>query len=67
MGKTTDERRALATPQELADYLGVPVSTLHQWRWMGIGPKGVRVGRHLRYRWGDVDRWLDEQQSGDAA
>lgn len=30
--------------------LGVPVKTLYQWRYKGVGPAGVRVGRHLRYR-----------------
>ncbi len=51
----------LLSPAELADYLGVPVQTVYQWRHRGEGPPGYRVGRHVRYRWSDVQAWLDEQ------
>lgn len=45
--------------QEVAAILGVPVKTLYQWRYKGVGPAGVRVGRHLRYRAADVEAWID--------
>ena len=45
---------------ELAAYLAIPVKTLRQWRYLGIGPKVYRAGRHLRYRPADVRRWLEE-------
>ena len=48
----------LLTTQELADYLGVPRSTLWQWRSRGDGPIAVRIGRHLRYRESDVGSWI---------
>lgn len=52
----------LLTPQEVADYLGIPLTTLFRWRWDGgKGPRGHRVGRHLRYRSEDVEAWLAEQ------
>jgi excisionase family DNA binding protein len=51
----------LLTIQQLADYLGVPVATLYQWRWRGDGPLGFRVGRHVRYRWSDIEDWVDSQ------
>ncbi|MEU2975976.1 helix-turn-helix domain-containing protein [Streptomyces hirsutus] len=56
-------RRPLATAQEVADYLGVPVTTVYQWKYRGNGPKMIKVGRHLRARWEDVDAYL-EQQAG---
>jgi excisionase family DNA binding protein len=56
-GSARDGR--LLTVNEVAGYLGVPVKTLYQWRHKGVGPRGMRVGRHLRYRSGEVDRWLD--------
>jgi hypothetical protein len=62
-------RSGLGKPVEVADYLGVPEHTLAQWRYRGIGPRYSHVGRHVRYRWGDVEQWLDEQASrpaGDA-
>jgi excisionase family DNA binding protein len=40
----------LMTVAELAELLGVPVTTLYQWRHRGEGPPGYRVGRHVRYR-----------------
>ncbi|MFJ2770064.1 MULTISPECIES: helix-turn-helix domain-containing protein [Streptomyces] len=55
----------LATPEEVAVYLGVPVKTLYQWRHRRIGPTVHKVGRHLRYRWREVDAWLDAQTSYD--
>ena len=54
-----DQRDRLLTVAELADYLGVPVATLYQWRYRGEGPPGFRVGRHLRYRWSDIQQWIE--------
>lgn len=54
---SSDQR--LLSPQELASYLGVPVRTLYQWRYKGLGPPGLRIGRHVRYRPEDVEAWLD--------
>ncbi len=51
----------LLSVQELAQYLGVPAATLYQWRYRGEGPPGFRVGKHLRYRWGDVEDWIERQ------
>ncbi|MFF0550839.1 helix-turn-helix transcriptional regulator [Streptomyces sp. NPDC004311] len=50
-------RRPKATAQDVAAYLGVPVPTLYQWRHARKGPPAVRVGRHLRYDWDDVEAW----------
>ena len=52
------ERRALATPVEVADYLRVPLRTIYRWRYAGDGPPAFRIGRHLRFRWSDVEEWL---------
>jgi len=51
----------LLTPQVLAEGLGVPVQTIYVWRTKGAGPRGIKVGRHLRYRRSDVEAWLDAQ------
>jgi excisionase family DNA binding protein len=48
----------LLSAQELADYLEVPVKTIYTWRHRNTGPRGFRVGRHLRFRWCDVESWL---------
>jgi excisionase family DNA binding protein len=56
-----DHRDHLLTVAELADYLGVPPATLYQWRHRGEGPRGFRVGRHLRYRWSDISEWIESR------
>ena len=50
----------LLSPVELAEYLGVPLATVYRWRSRRDGPAGIRVGRHVRYRLADVERWLDQ-------
>ncbi|MFI1534519.1 helix-turn-helix transcriptional regulator [Streptomyces anandii] len=61
------QRGPLASPQDVAAYLGVPVKTLYQWKYRGIGPKVHKVGRHLRYRWSEVDAWVNAQSGYDLA
>jgi excisionase family DNA binding protein len=55
------------TPVDLADLLGVPVETVYQWRRKSTGPRGFRVGRHLRFDPEDVRRWVVDQIQGEAA
>ena len=43
---------------DVSRFLGVPISTLHQWRYLGRGPAAFRVGKHLRYDPDAVRRWL---------
>lgn len=50
----------LLSVEEVADYLGVPVNTLYQWRHKGTGPIAFRVGRFLRYDPSDVRQWLTD-------
>ena len=52
----------LWTAEETAAYLQIPKATLYQWRYLGIGPKAGRVGRHLRYDPEDVKAWFRNQQ-----
>ena len=59
-GVSTDQDR-LWTVQDLAEYLGVPVNTVYKWRTTGDGPRGLRVGRHVRYRREDVLAWVAAQ------
>lgn len=45
--------------QDVANYLGVPVKTLYEWRRTGYGPAGRRVGKYLRYDPAAVRQWFD--------
>jgi len=55
-----DEKTAQLLPErfltanEVAAILRVPVATLHQWRYLGTGPKAYRPGRRLLYDPADV-------------
>lgn len=42
---------------DLANYLGVPKQTIYSWRTTGYGPKGMRIGKHLRWRAATVITW----------
>ncbi|WP_394277400.1 helix-turn-helix transcriptional regulator [Luteococcus sp.] len=46
----------LLTIEDLARMLGVPVPTIYAWRYHGEGPRGYKVGRHVRYRLTDVNK-----------
>ena len=62
-------QRPVAAPQcerlwtvlEVSEFLGIPVATLHQWRYLGTGPAAFRVGKHLRYDPDTVRTWLAER------
>jgi excisionase family DNA binding protein len=51
----------LLTVEDPADYLDVPVATIYAWRYRRRGPPGFRVGRHLRFRWSDIERWIEDR------
>ena len=56
-----DYEKRLIGVHELATYLEVPVKTLYAWRYRREGPPAFRVGRHLRYRWSDVQKWIQQR------
>lgn len=64
---TTSDRRPLATAEEVADFLGVPLNTVYVWSSRGGGPPLIKVGRHLRARWDQVEKWLDAQTIRESA
>ena len=49
------------TTEELAEELGVPVRTVYAWRHRGLGPRGYKIGKHVRFRRSDVEEWLERQ------
>ena len=51
----------LLSVEDLADYLDVPVATIYAWRHRRQGPPGFRVGRHLRFRSSDIERWIEDR------
>ena len=56
-----DQLDQLFTPEQLSEYLEIPVATLYSWRHRGLGPVSFRAGKHLRYRRNDVAQWIGRQ------
>ncbi|MFR9779043.1 helix-turn-helix transcriptional regulator [Micromonospora sp. MS34] len=54
-------RPKLVTTEEVAEYLGITVGALHQLRYRGKAPRAAKIGTRLRWRWSDVESWLDQQ------
>lgn len=46
---------------DVSELLGIPVATLYRWRYLGEGPPGYRIGRHVRYRRSAVEAWIEQQ------
>ena len=51
----------MLTSKELAERLRLSEGTLRNWRWLGKGPKWIRVGSRVRYREADVKKWEGKQ------
>jgi excisionase family DNA binding protein len=56
-----DNPNRLISTEELAAYLEIPLATIYQWCHKGMAPPAVRLGKHLRFRWEDVQNWLEER------
>lgn len=52
----------LLTPHEVSLFLRVPLRTIYRWRSRGNGPRGYRIGRHVRYRLDEIKRWLEDHR-----
>lgn len=58
---TTEKPAPLATSREVANHLQQSVPTLANWRHRGIGPKFIKSGGSVRYRWSDVEAWVESR------
>lgn len=53
------ELESLLSEEQLAQIIGKPARTLRQWRYLGLGPRYLKIGATVRYRPSDVDAWLE--------
>ena len=58
---TTSLPAGFYTPETLATYLGVSLSTIYSWNSSGYGPAFVKLGNLVRYTLEDVELWLARQ------
>jgi len=56
----------LLTPDEVAELLSVRKSTIYQWTHQGFIPH-VKLGKFVRFREGDVNKWLEKRSSNGRA
>lgn len=54
-----DDSPQLLTVQEVAQRLRVTEHSLYSWIRRGLVPGVVRLGRSIRLRSAEVDRWID--------
>ena len=43
------------TPEDLAERWNVPLATLSQWRWNGLGPDYMKLGKHIVHRLQEIE------------
>lgn len=57
MARTAPPVERLWTAAELAERYGISPLTLRNWRYLGIGPRPIKVGRNALYPESEVARW----------
>jgi predicted DNA-binding transcriptional regulator AlpA len=55
------------TVEDVARYFQVPPKTVHTWRYTRTGPRGVKIGRHVRFRESEIHRWETEREDAAAS
>jgi predicted DNA-binding transcriptional regulator AlpA len=58
----SDAPDPLLTPADLSAWLGVSVGMLANWRYRGVGPQFVKMGRSVRYNRADVHQWIEDNR-----
>lgn len=59
MAERSSAAEPLRSSDYVAEYLDVPKRSLDAWAYRGTGPRFYRVGKHRRYKMGDVVAWLE--------
>lgn len=53
--------------EEVAERYRVPVASVRKWRYESTGPRGLKIGRHVRYSIIELERWEREQAAKQSA
>jgi predicted DNA-binding transcriptional regulator AlpA len=59
-------REPLVKAAAVAKHLDTSVNQLTRLRYEGKGPQYIKLGRSVRYRWADVDAWVQAQEKATA-
>ncbi|MGB3375048.1 MAG: helix-turn-helix domain-containing protein [Microbacterium sp.] len=60
-------QRTLLTPKQVAEWLGVSVATLSDWRYKQTGPTFTTLGRMIRYEHDRIQEFIDAGRVSTAA
>ena len=61
IGTTSEKAKTLLDTREAAEFLDLAPCTLNQWRFQGVGPSYVKVGRRsVRYYMNDLVKYLEQ-------
>ena len=60
-------QQKLLTPEDLADRWNLTETTLSQWRWNGCGPRYIKMGKGIRYRLSEIERFEDQKTCQDTS
>jgi excisionase family DNA binding protein len=52
--------------EELAERLDLPVDTLWKFRAKGTAPRGVKMGKRVRFHVADIEAWEQERREASA-
>ena len=55
----------LLTVDEVAQIFKVPVGTIRKWRSAREGPRGIRVGKYLRFRRAAVEQYISQREKAE--
>jgi predicted site-specific integrase-resolvase len=55
------------TPDQVAERYQISPDSLKEWRYKGVGPKYLRIGKRVRYREADLERWEQEREAANRA
>ena len=55
------EESRLLTPREVGSLLGLDHTTLRNWRWLGKGPRFIKIGHLVRYKLSEVNIFINDQ------
>ena len=66
-GSTTYNSNDILTRKEAAKYLRLAEGTLGNWNCEGKGPRSIKIGRAVRYRFADIEAFIAESSAEVAA
>jgi predicted DNA-binding transcriptional regulator AlpA len=64
MGALHDAFQRLLNEHDVAGMTGLSVATVRKWRLLRRGPKYIKIGAAVRYKFEDLSAWLESCPSG---